>query len=69
MEKKEVTDQEIILTMSHEEALMIVSIFADVAFGSPFDATFVTRNGFTQKRIGEVAKDLRQILNECDITE
>lgn len=69
MKKEAVNDQEITLKMPHEEALMIVATFGDIAFASPFDPTFVTRTGFTQEKVGKVAKELRRILNECEISE
>lgn len=69
MKKQKVTQNTILLELTHEEALMIASTFGDVAFASPFDSTFITRVGWTQEKVGEVAKVLRKILNDSDIVE
>jgi len=68
MKKINSDDKNISLEFSHEEILMIGAVMREICFGTPFSA-FQTRVGWTEEQVGDVSKNLRNILNKLDITE
>jgi len=62
------TDAKISVEMTHDQALMIVALVRETCFGTVMHG-FEARVGYPPDRVGEIAKQLYEILEAIDVTE
>ena len=62
------TDATVSVEMSHEHTLMIAALVREACFGTVMH-DFETRVGYPPSRVGEIAKQLREILQTINVSE
>lgn len=62
------TEAKVSIEMTHEQALMIVALVRETCFGTVMHG-FEARVGYAPDRVGEIAKQLYEILEAIDVTE
>lgn len=54
--------------MAHEQALMIIALVRETCFGTVMHG-FETRVGHLPEEVGEIALEMKNLLDAVDITE
>lgn len=62
------TDTTVSIEISHEHALMIVALVREACFGTVMQ-DFETRVGYSPRRVGEIARQLHEILETINVSE
>lgn len=62
------TDRTVVIEMSHEQAIMIVSLVRETCFGTVMHG-FETRVGHPPEKVGGIALELKKLLDSADIVE
>ena len=68
MKLESINDKNVTVEMTHEQALMIVALARETCFGTIMP-NFETRVGHPPAQVGEVARQLHELLEASGVSE